>query len=224
MEAPGQLAAAFLGDAAFWHAEVASTAPLTDDHPKRLTTLTGPPPADRYHFFSRIVSPAQTRAAFDRSKWLRELWPPSVHEAAPRYFAVQSAMNAFLNNGPSPVASIATIDRLLMTTDLYTLPLWMLGATDRVLEIARTSTRRDPTIAYARALEALAERRFEGAAVSFADAAEQGWEDTTARLLHAYALCRAGQVATARQLIGSTQISTAEADEFRKWLEERFGL
>jgi len=227
VEAPAQLGASFLGDAAFWNSETAATQPLTDDHPKRLTPLAAPPPASRFRYYSRIVNPVQARVRFRDSEWIGDVWSQETRAAADAYFEFQPALDAFMTDGPAPLAQIEMLHRVLTTTNLTTLALWLAGGNETIVRVARSAAADpDGTVAYALALDALAHRRYDVAASQFAAAEERGWRTTTSRGLRTYALCLGNRIEEARAVAAQArEQSSGERDaRFWRWLSVRMGL
>jgi predicted membrane-bound spermidine synthase len=183
-ERPAQLGAAFLADAEQLRRWYAATAPLTDDHPKRLAAWERaegrPPPSPQYE---KWVEPQGARERFAASGWIAAHWPPALVPEAARYFAAQPVLNGFIASDPR--RNLGQVDGLLRTTELRIPVLWLLG-TDMVEQaIVERRMARAPGGDYALplGLRALAERRYDDAARLLAQA--------QAGPLAAYAACRA---------------------------------
>ena len=167
VERPEQLGALFLADADRLRALVGDVPPLTDAWPKRLSTDPGFPHRSS---FLAWMEPDAARDAFFSSAFVRKLWPPELDEAAARAFDWQGVINR-LNPRErvetSLVDRMTDLHRVLTTTDLETLPLWLMGTGSDRQRIVRARARKGvPDTAHPRqmALAALSERRFEDAA------------------------------------------------------------
>ena len=211
LELPQQLGATFLGDAEYLRTLTADALALDDDHPHRLLPVRGRPSLSDPGYgvdqavtglYRSVLDPVRARARFERSPYIRGLWPPRVLDATLPYFDQQATLNQILFEGGRPLDRIEVLHDLLGRTPLRTLPLWLLG-TDAVK--AGIAARRDDGsggVAYARGLTALANRDYPGAAAAFGEAERRGLVADTVRPLHAYALWVSGRVAEARALSG----------------------
>ena len=167
IESPEQLGATFLADASTLRRITA--APLTDDHPLRLS----PQPVPQIAPFVSAVMDAAPQA-FARSGFLRTALPAQVRQAAPKYFASQRLLDRLLlvpqSPGPPPPALIESV---LTRTDLRTLPRILFNS-DAWLEAiamrARARGDRNPALAYVLAVGALSDRDYARAASLFAEA------------------------------------------------------
>jgi hypothetical protein len=121
--------------------------------------------------------------------------------------------------GADPLRDIAPLHRLLTTTDLRRLPLWLLGSNDAVQRIAERAPKDDGgVVAYVSGLRALAIRNYPGAANSLAEAEKRGYRSPAARALRAYALCMAGDVEGARELAVDAHGQHHDQRSFWIWL------
>jgi spermidine synthase len=232
-ELPQQIGATFLGDAEYLRELTAGTPPLDDDHPQRLRPLPGHPSLSDPGYgvdeavtrlYRTVSDPVRARHAFERSSFIRARWPERVLEATLPYFAHQDTLNQVLWEGGRPLARIESLHRLLTETPLRTLPLWLLGSDDVKAAIAARGDDGSGGVAYARGLTALARRDYPAAARAFAEAQTRGLRDASARALRVYALCVAGDLATARALASDVRPETDDERQFWQWLNGRFGL
>jgi hypothetical protein len=122
------------------------------------------------------------------------------------------------------------VHRLLATTSLRALPLWLLGSDpdeQRAVRAAAAKGAGGSPVEYRLALAALAERRFDEAAERLARVAALGQPPSPARELRVYALAMAGRRGEAARLAAhdarSRQADGAAA-AFRAFLAEAFGF
>lgn len=228
-----QVAATFLGDAAYLDALTRDTPPLTDDHPRRLRPARGRPSLSDPGYghdavvtglYQAVLDVNRARDAFQQSPFIRRLWPPELIERSLPFFQHQSAMNRVYWEGGQPLRQIEALDGLLTQTSLRTLPLWILGSDDVKQRIAESGSE-DSTgaVLYAKGLRALSGRDYAGAAQFFAGADRQGLRGSTVRPLMAYALWRAGRPDVARQLAAEAQPATSDERHFWEWLRRQIG-
>ena len=215
------------------HELTAGAPPLDDDHPQRLRPLPGHPSLSDPGYgvdeavtrlYRTVSDPVRARHAFERSSFIRARWPERVLEATLPYFEHQDTLNQVLWEGGRPLARIESLHRLLTATPLRTLPLWLLGSDDVKAAIAARRDDGSGGVAYARGLTALARRDYPGAATAFADAEARGLRDASVRALRVYALCVAGDLATARALASDVRPQTDDERQFWQWLNGRFGV
>src|SRR5438477_5666568 len=232
-EEPNEMGATFLGDAAFLRELTAGTPPLTDDFPQRLRpdasrrSLSDP----RYgrdvvatELYQRVLDPSRARRAFASSAYVRRVLPAPIIERTLPLFDVQRVINRVFWEGGKPLRLIDDLDRLLTSTSLRTLPLWILGSDDVKQRIARQGEDGTGTVEYARGLQALASRDYLGAAAAFADADRHGFQGVTLRPLLAYALCKAGHADAAKALAVRADPRDEDERRFWSWLKTRFGV
>jgi hypothetical protein len=146
------------------------------------------------------------------------LWPPQLAERTAPYFDVQAILNRVYWEGGQPTAHADDLDRLLSTTTLRTLPLWLLGSDEVKQRIAETSDDSSGAKEYAHALRAISGRDFGGAAGWLAAAQQRGLRAPQLVPLRAYALAKAGQVDEARALAAAAGSADNERREFWQWL------
>ena len=207
-EKPEQLGPLFLADADQIARLTTDTAPLVDDHPKRLSDRIA---SSRYERWTDVDA---TRDRFARSRIIRNLWPPSLRQAAPAYFPLQRDINAKFDRAEAPgevlesnALDLVRADEILEQTDLQILPLWRLDSTIAIQNAARAAAdKREPGahLEFQLGIGELASRKWSTAARHFDRAAAAGG---TAALppVHAYALCRAGQHQAGQRILGQVR-------------------
>ena len=203
-EKPDQIGALFLADSDQISRLTADTPPLTDNYPKRLSDRIA---SSRYENWMNVDT---TRKRFANSRILDDLWPSSLRPTSPKYFALQSAINAKFAVAESPNAppinntiDLVLVDQILEQTDLETLPLWRLDSTVAVQNAAKSASAKGKTGAW---LEfelgkgALAKRNWPSAMHHFDRATAAGGAPDLAPL-RIYALCRDGKFKFGNQLL-----------------------
>jgi len=231
-EQPEQIGATFLGDANYLRQLTSSTPPLTDDFPQRLRPVAARPSLSdpRYRsdravmdLYLGVLDPSRARAAFVASPFIRALWPAPLAERTRPFFDGQRILNRVLLDGSRPLTQIGELDRLLDTTTLRTLPLWLLGS-DAVKErIAESSSERSGASEYGLGVYALANRDYRRAAAHLGEAERRGLTGVTVRPLQAYALAKAGDLPAARLHAGGPA-ATPDEQQFWTWMAGRFGV
>ena len=98
IEEPGQLGALFLADAPRLAAWCAGAAPLTDDHPGRLS-LRLPTLADARAYRGLVA--ARSAAEFDASAFVRRVWPAAVRERTGQWFGDRRACSTATRTTPA---------------------------------------------------------------------------------------------------------------------------
>lgn len=126
IETPAALGATFLGDSAFLAAWAAGAPPLEDDHParfsSRIATAAGPEAAVLEANDARL-----SRERFERSDWVRRVWPATLRAETLAAFDAQDALNRALVRDERPWHLRLDAARQAST---YTLaPLLLLGST-----------------------------------------------------------------------------------------------
>ena len=245
IEQPEQLGALFIGDAEDLRALVGDAAPLTDNYPRRIES-----PADGRDALLRHVTDTRAAAArFMASPFIARFWPERLRAASPPYFDFQDVINAHMYGELLPRANaIQEVHRVLTTSSLTAPVLWRLGSNADVQQAVASAAPDDatnPLLHFHTGVRLLSERRFAAAAESFKQAAElavpaaPGTASTgeNAFALYIYALCMAGRINEAQELIrapweqslaaqGIDASSAAHAalPPFWMWMKETFGI
>ena len=232
-ERPQQIAATFIGDAAFLRQLTASTPPLTDDFPQRLRpdrrrpSLSDPRyPVDPavVEMYQRVIDSGRARQAFATSGFIKRVWPAALLADSLPSFDEQRMINRVLWEGGQPLLQIEDVHTLLTGTSLQTLPLWLLGSDDVKQGIAESSGDRSGATEYARGLRALVARDYRRAAAHFGESERRGLESPTVRPLLVYSLCLAGDLDTARLLARGVRAGSADQRHFWDWLRATFSV
>ncbi len=222
LEQPEQLGATFLADAEQLAGWIATTAPLEDDHPQRLSSAR-PHPA-RQGFIDRWMNEEQAAARFAQSRWVRRWWPPELRERTRARFATQRLVNAVMSL-PKRWPGLEALRDLLLDSDLRTLPLLLAGSDPSMQEVserARAAGERSSALKEQAAIGALVARDYAAAAEQFADsAASGGARALDARIFQAFALVMAEQPEQARAalaIIGSAKTASPDQRAALDWL------
>ncbi len=222
VELPEQLGALFIGDSKFLKKLTRETRPLNDDHPGRLSSVVIGPRIAR-EIYRGWLDPTATKERFAASHWVRKLWPAEIHAKSLDYFRWQPVVVDFLSSelgGPDKFLPI--LAAIQDETTLQTLPLWVVGTSQRIQELAiraNAAGRKGIRIDLANALGAIAAGDY-GKAVNQANGRPPARIN---RYLRIYAMGQAGMIEAARQLLLTMpkRHRNKAADVF---LEDRFGL
>ena len=222
-ELPAQLGATFLMDAADLDSLTAGVLPLTDDHPKRLSSG-GFDKVHAWATFGPWLDTDTARGRFADSEFVRRLWPERLRRETLAYFEFQRIINALA--APSllrPADWRRDLHRVIATGRLESLALWLMGGNaDELLALDRLESQGRSTRKHVhrRAVQALAERDFELASRLFARARLQFPKDRSLVYFELYALRRAGRFAEARALTrGETSENRLARSEWL-WMDE----
>ncbi len=204
LERPEQLGALFIGDADYLNEITKGAPPLVDNFPKRVRSSSGP----RMGLVKLIdqwmdVNAAQAR--FMKSPLIARLWPERLRQDSLAYFAFQDILNQHwfgLRDPKMPV--IVDIDRVLNSSSLKTLPLWLMGSNadfQRIVNAASPEEKEDPMMQVHLALRQMADRDYESAIVSFQKAEADPRLKGDAFSYIVYALSSLGRRAEAEALV-----------------------
>jgi spermidine synthase len=167
VENPFQLGALFMADADDLAQVTEDALPVVDAFPYRIVlpysgSREVPP------LYAWLMDTARASRSFAESEFVERHWPPELVSGTLPYFSYQQLINQRYAPwlGGMPSHATETLRRILVETDLESLPLWMLGSNyyeQRLVEDAGS----DPSLATAyelgRARRAIAERRFSDA-------------------------------------------------------------
>jgi spermidine synthase len=232
-EAPQQIGATFLGDAAFLRELTADTPALTDDFPQRLRPVPGRPSLSDPNYrtdpavlalYRRAIDPDRARGAFAESAFIRRVWSKALIDATLPSFEQQKILNRVMLEGAHPLRQIEDLHATLTTTALRTLPLWLLGSDAVQQAIAAGASERTAETEYAQGIGALAARDYRRAAAHLGESERRGMPGGTVRALQVYALCLSGDLESARQLVRGAIGDGGDEQHFWSWLRISFGL
>lgn len=211
IEAPEQLGALFMADAERLRELAGEVAPLTDDRPKRLSDQPFDV-ASGFRAYLPWMDTTTTRAGFEQSPWIAEIWPNELRGPSLSYFPVQEQINHVLVSGPRQLHdALPTIHALLTRTGLTTLPLWML-ASNASRQSAATGAQAEGRVSgevyWELGLGALANRDYMGAYTLFTRAANGGMYGSRVSGVTIYSIFMASDQAGRQQLLAQLQSGT----------------
>ena len=204
--------------------------PLTDDYPRRILPtsrrplMADPRHRDSYALFKQVLDTDRARAQFERSPFIQRLWPGALLEQTPPYFDQQRTINRVMMQPADPLAHIEELDALLTRNSLRRLPLWLMGSNDVLQGIADTRNDRTGLVEYQLGIRALAIRNYAAAARYLETAERLGLRSRLTLPLRVYALCRAHELESARQLARSVRAADPSDRHFWAWMGLEFGV
>ena len=223
-----QIGATFVGDAAYLRELTAPAPPLTDDFPQRLRPSAGRPSLSDPGYgadpavtrmYQSTLDVSRARAAFSRvAADTRRSGPRPRSNGPLPFFELQAIINRVYWEGGRPLRQIEDLDRVLSTTTLRTLPLWILGSDEVKQRIGEGAASSDGEAAYSRGLRALSGRDFGGAVQMFTAAERLGFRAQPLGPLRAYAFMKSGQLEFATQLAAAAQPADDDEKHFWGWL------
>jgi len=227
LELPEQLGATFMADATDLREMIRGIEPLVDDRPKRLGQ-TGYDMASQVDLYRGWLDPELLRRRFERSPWVRALWPAELREATLPYFRLQPRIEDYFFEGVAaprrPSVDLPRVDRVLRASPLSTLALWeMRTNVDIQRPILQGGSRGAAGQVHAMTeFEAgarlLADRRPLEAAARFAASHRALPTDRTALSYQIYALCLAGRRPEAEAFAAREGMtSSADSEDRAVW-------
>jgi spermidine synthase len=230
LEYPEQLGALFIGGADYVAALAGDVPPLVDNWPKRITAVDSGP-EEAAAFARSIADVDAARDRFRESAWIENLWPESLREDSLAYFEWQRIVSRILT-GELPLGRlhIDEADHLLRKSPLSIPVLWLLGSDSdkqRIVGEADERVRMHPQYQLHLGIEHLSKRRWRSAADALARAETLAQIETRAAALRTYALCRAGDLDDARELLRSQREkpgSDPTDDPVWRWLRAHYDI
>jgi len=224
IETPAALGATFLGDSAFLAEWAAGSPPVEDDHPARLSSRI-PTPGRLEPSVLETTDARLSRERFERSDWVRRVWPGRLRAETVAAFDAQDAVTRALV--PDERAWYLKLDEVRRVSPSALGPLLLLGSTPDEQLLAAEAAAEGPTASvalYHLALRDLAQGDPDAAERRLAEV--QARNPTIERIaqLRALAHCQAGRSTEATRL-GAPWLSGAagpRADRaFWEWLRDR---
>jgi predicted membrane-bound spermidine synthase len=235
-EAPQLLGTTFLADARKLHALTGDTPPVLDAWPARISSQrVFPADSLRVPLYRDLMDVASARREFEESPFIARHWPPDLRDSTRAAFRWQEAVNATFVKDPAdgwPVAGLRDLHEALQTTNLHTLPLWLLGSDPfkaRIVASLGAREARSPRGLYERGVVALAERRYAEAAWLFEQvrASAPDRPPLVALDYEIFALCMEGRTDAATRVAREVvRRNPAERGNDTRWrfMAEAFGL
>lgn len=229
LEAPEQLGATFLADAAFLEDWTQEQSALVDDYPYRLSPLLPPDGLDPLYL--SLMDTRETKKRFERSALVQRLWPPSIARGTLDSFEDQRVFNDYVSSYYSrKTPDFATLVQVLTRSPRRSLALWLMDSdedTQRLVDRALAKGVADSYLDYQLGARAMADRDYLGAERHFREAQSRG--PGPVRLAHGriVALCLAGDLGKAGEVALGARGSVDGRDPdpaFWAWLEATFGL
>jgi spermidine synthase len=229
-ETPEQMGSLFMSDAPELAALTESVAPVTDNHPLRISHRLVRVP-ERIPLYATMMDERERLARFERSQLIARIWPRELKERGKHYFRYEGMIKDHFTSGMYPgaaeVSHWAAIDDVLTNTSLETLPLWLLG-TDRdaqriAADVARRGAR-TTAIENQLAIGHVARRDYAAALLSIERYVGGGGELSVGDLrLLLYLLAKNDKLADARGLIDHVDLAkTPELASFLEWFAVKF--
>jgi predicted membrane-bound spermidine synthase len=200
LESPEILGTLFIGGRAFLEELSRGAAPVTDNHPYRLSARLADVARDRPYWIA-LVDTAATRTRFAADDAIRRTWPPAIRERALQSFEYQRLLDAFFVGPGSDLADrLEALLGALTRTSSRALPLWFMDTHESEVRLAVGAgpVEGGPSIVeFLRAADAIARRDYAEGARRLQIV--QARNPTTPRIvsLHIVALHLAGDTARA---------------------------
>lgn len=212
VDQPEQMVALFMADAAVLRKVTASTAPVTDNYPRRISAQAAPARAGP--LYGWLMDADRGRERLENSPWIAGILPKSLITAGAKRFRERGMLDVALNPAQRPADSNLWGDlaELLAGGDPTTVPLWMLGSEARMGEIASRSAAADSLAAEHRAIDALVKRRPPGADITQARFAAM---TPNGQLVTIFRHCLAGQQAGARSMMAWVPAEQRSVEPYR---------
>ena len=229
-ERPAQLGATFLMGAEGLRTVTADAAPLTDDRPKRLSTRLESDAVSLSHY-TDAMNPEFTRTRFERSEYVRRLWPESLRTDCEEDFLVQEAVNWITLPHRTPgELDFPLLHSVLARTTARTPILWAYGTSvDDLTILDRVDSGvgdGEPVVSYYYAVRAMADRNFAEAERLMAEF-QRSQPNPQLTLTRVYLLCLADRFDEARELVEEHDAwfqGNAAAQTFLTWLSDAVGF
>jgi predicted membrane-bound spermidine synthase len=228
-EEPALMATTFLMDSEQIEGWLEGALPLVDDFPKRLANET-PLPSDVLPDYAAVNDAMAARERFRTSSFTNQIFTPALHARALELYEMQAKVNTLSALGagpPSLAARMKDLHELLLETPYKTLPLWMLGTDPEFTDAAGRARPMTALAAEQLAYQALAERDYTEAATQLRVVTARTPQRLHGWRLRVFALCLAGRVEEADQLVHSLVGAVPdEADERAFWdyISTSFGV
>ena len=202
LERPEQIGALFIADAEQIETLTEGAAPLTDDFPRRLSSILG---SGDYRAW---MDTDATRERFQASRGLDGVLPASLRAESLEFFPVQRIINSHFGIRPAGEPDpgerkLPRVHALMEEQGLRTVPLWLLAGDYDIIRAARNAVAKRPTqamIHYELAIWSLTQGEWAEAEVHLRRAGAQG-SPRTYLPLRAYVLCRGADPAQGRRLL-----------------------
>ncbi|MGI9295430.1 MAG: hypothetical protein ACR2PS_15735 [Pseudomonadales bacterium] len=231
-ETPAQVASLFMADSEYLMGLTANVAPVTDNHPSRISSRMVKDPA-RVQLYDTLMDVQKRLERFRRSEQINRFWPKELKESSEPYFQHERMIKYYFTAGVYQSESDPfvweAIDDILTNTSLTTLPQWLLGTDQRTLEIVTGLIEQEgyrDDFALELALKHVSERDYE-AALRYAGThiATAGGVSEQASSLYLYLMAKNGIANQAKPLIANLQaLDRPGLNRFLEWYSAKFDV
>lgn len=231
-ESPAQLGSLFMADSNRLRELTADVAPVTDNHPSRISSrpVTNP----RYvQLYDALMEEGQRLEKFSESEQIGRLWPAELRKDAEPFFdyerLIKNHFTAGIYRHPTDPFVWEAIDDLLENTSLKTLPLWLLGSDQDAQNIIasrleQAGYRDDFAVELAR--KYTSERDYQTALryINMHIMTGNGVSEWASRF-YLYLLAKNGRASQARSIIAQLESHGGPGtDRFLDWYATKFAL
>ena len=229
VERPEQLGALFIGDATFVRALIAGAAPLTDDNPKLIEAPFSSPTAGS-ELLALLTDTGAARTRFQSSRYIAQLWPPSLISSSVPYFDVQHVIDAHMYGSlMSQRMALEDVHQVLTGSTVGMPVMWRLGSNSDIQQAVTSATPAEmmnPLLQYHLAIRLLSERNYRGAADAFDRATASEQVRDNAFVLYVYSLCMSNQRAKAQALSAAAFAASGVSSlpPLWVWMKQTFGI
>jgi spermidine synthase len=239
-ERPEQLGALFIGDADYLNGLIAGSPPLVDNDPRLINASFDSVEAVN-QLFQSVTDVAAAQERFRRSPLIKRLWPERLLTASLPYFEFQDMINIhFYGVLMKRFYSFDDVHRLLTTSSLSTLALWLLRSDSDIQSIVSSAGPQalaNPLMQAHLGFRRIAERKYLEAVEPLSLAEQSPELRVPAFQFRIYALCMAGRTEQAQQLAQERLAQTISASgqtvgtftktglpPFWSWMKKTFGI
>lgn len=232
-ETPGQMGSLFMAapeDLKVW---TGNSLPLTDNYPLRVSDRAK---TDKKvsPLYAQLMDEKGAMERFRKSTFIQRRWPRLLVGESLLYFPFETSIKNLLASEYRSKEDYEwdTLHSILTRTSLKTLPLWMMGTTQRELEIAAGKTgdkKYAPYVELLFSLQEISNRNYTVAIQHFEKYFEIAPKDKSVQKYphYLFTLCLAGQTEKASRiaeevapLLGNSEINRT----FWLWLNKKFGV
>lgn len=227
LEAPAQIGATFVADAADLQRLTALDAPLTDDYPRRLRASALPQTDPRRRldwvgtpFYRDLLDTAGARERFQTSSFIARVWPDDLLRETLPFFEVQRTLNRAFTTQTDFMRDFESVHLLLTHTSIERLPAWILLAGNVPGNFELMPDDGSGVTQYVHGVRALLRRDYREASGQLQAAERLGVRGI--RPLVVYTLYMAGQRNAALELSIPLHAGTADERRFVQWTHSTF--
>lgn len=231
-ESPDQLGSLFMADSDLLMALTADVAPVTDNHPARISSRVVND-TDYVELYALLMDERERLQRFRSSELISRLWPAALRKDSERYFRYERMIKNHFTGGTYRQQADPyhwdAIDEVLTNTSLTTLPLWLLGSDqdtqDIVAHLSEQSGPRDE-FALELARKHTSERDYGTALLHMNNhlTTAEGVSEAASKL-HLYLLARNGMADQAAPIVATLgTLGRPGLDRFLDWYTNKYDL